>query len=70
MDIQSLRWTELLRKSTELTKQFNNDESICDGFAGRYLLSNLLILGIPLAIVLITYIAKTILRLITSFEKA
>lgn len=33
------------------------------------MLSNLLILGIPLAIVLITYISKTFLRLITAFEK-
>ena len=53
----------------EYGRQFNNKDSICNGFAGRYLLSNLLILGIPLAIVLITYISKTFLRLITAFEK-
>jgi hypothetical protein len=53
----------------EYSRQFNNNDSICNGFARRYLLSNLLILGIPLAIVLITYISKTFLRLITAFEK-
>lgn len=62
MDVENSAWGEL-------NKQFNNKESICNGFAGRYLLSNLLILGIPLAIVFITYISQTFLRLITAFEK-
>lgn len=54
----------------DIVAQFDNEGSLCEGFAQRYIISNALILGIPLAIVLITYISKTILRVITSFEKA
>lgn len=49
--------------------EFRKKDSICEGFAGKYILSNLLIIAVPLAIVFITYVSKTILRMITAFEK-
>lgn len=53
----------------QVNSALNEKEPICTDFAYQYYRQNTLTLTIPLIIVGITYIAKTILRIIASYEK-
>lgn len=48
---------------------FDGSESICSNFVSRYFLSNFLTFGVAIAIVALNWVAKTILRVLSSFEK-
>jgi len=49
---------------------FTNSDAICEGFVSRYMWGNILTYGTSFAIIILTWLAKTILRLISSFEKS
>jgi len=57
-------------KSDSKLKQQLGENEFCKSFVLRYLVQNLLILLVPLAIVFLTWVSKTILRTITTFERA
>ena len=52
-----------------LAHRFADGESYCEEWWPMYLLDNILIIAVPLIIIIINFISKTILRVMTRFEK-
>jgi len=48
---------------------FQNGEYYCEEWLPKYILDNVMIILVPLVIILVNFISKTILRRMTKFEK-
>lgn len=60
----------LWKRRKEIVDSFSQQNTICGGFAGNYILAQVLLIGVPFIIIAITAISKMIVAKITSFEKA
>lgn len=49
--------------------KFENGETYCEEWLPKYLIHNISDILVPLIIIVINYISKTILRIMTKFEK-
>ena len=49
--------------------EFENGEQYCAEWLPKYILDNVMIILVPLVIIVVNFISKTILRRMTKFEK-
>lgn len=49
--------------------KFENGEMYCKEWLPKYIVDNIIIIVVPLTIIVVNFISKTILRLMTKFEK-
>ena len=52
-----------------LAHQFPDGEKYCEEWWPKYVMDNFVIIAVPLVIIVVNFISKTILRRITKFEK-
>ena len=52
-----------------MKEPFFDGEAYCEDWWQKYLLSNALVCVIPFVIIFISWVSKTILRIVTQFEK-
>ena len=52
-----------------MAHKFPNGQAYCEEWWPMYLVDNVLIIAVPLIIISVNFISKTILRIMTRFEK-
>ena len=63
-------WQQGLTFSESMEIEFANGEYYCEEWFPKYVVDNLMIILVPLIIIIINFISKTILRLMTKFERS